>query len=86
MKNQRSWLFWLITVVDFPALLLGIVEATLRLIDSGHSTEFTIESVVDGAVFAPISPSLHFIRFSIFMRSSRIGQNLAPLSRNLAYP
>ncbi len=30
-----------------------------------------------GTVFAPIFPSLHFIRLSIFMRSSRIGQNLA---------
>ena len=30
-----------------------------------------------GTVFAPISRSLRFIRFSIFMRSSRIGQNLA---------
>jgi len=30
-----------------------------------------------GTVFAPISSSLHFIRLSIFMRSSRIGQNLA---------
>ena len=49
MKNQRFWLFWLITVVGFPALLLGIVEATLRFIDSGHPTDFTIESVVDGA-------------------------------------
>jgi tetratricopeptide (TPR) repeat protein len=197
MKNQRYWLFWLITVVGFPALLLGILEATLRFIDAGHSTDFTIESVVDGVtvrrdnggfarqffpaeiareplvfsfprekpegtyrifvlgasaaqgdpeptfgfsrilermlkhgypsvdfeiintavtavnshvvrliarevagfqgdlfifylgnnevvgpygagtVFAPIFPSLHFIRFSIFMRSSRIGQNLA---------
>jgi tetratricopeptide (TPR) repeat protein len=49
MKNQRFWLFWLITVVGFPALLLGILEATLRFIDSGYSTEFTVESVVDGA-------------------------------------
>jgi len=48
MKNQRFWLFWLITVVGFPALLLGILEATLRFIDAGHSTDFTIESVVDG--------------------------------------
>jgi tetratricopeptide (TPR) repeat protein len=49
MKNQRFWLFWLITVVGFPVLLLGIVEAALRFIDSGHSTDFTIESAVGGA-------------------------------------
>jgi tetratricopeptide (TPR) repeat protein len=51
MKNQRSGLFWIVTVVGFPALLLGIVEATLRFSDSGHPTEFTIESDVDGASF-----------------------------------
>jgi tetratricopeptide (TPR) repeat protein len=48
MKNQRFWLFWLITVIGFPALLLGILEAALRFIDVGHSTDFTIETVVDG--------------------------------------
>jgi tetratricopeptide (TPR) repeat protein len=48
MKNKRFWLFWLITVVGFPALLLGILEATLRFIDSGYSTDFTLESVADG--------------------------------------
>jgi tetratricopeptide (TPR) repeat protein len=49
MKNKRFWLFWPITVVGFPILVLGIVEATLRFIDSGYSTEFTIESSIDGA-------------------------------------
>jgi len=48
MKNQRFWLFWLITVIGVPALLLGILEATLRFIDFGRSTEFTIELDVDG--------------------------------------
>jgi hypothetical protein len=49
MKNQRLWLFWLITVVGFPALLLGSVEAALRLLEVGHSPEFTIESASEGA-------------------------------------
>jgi tetratricopeptide (TPR) repeat protein len=49
MKNKQLWLFWPITVVGFPILLLGSMEATLRFIGSGYPTEFTIESTVDGA-------------------------------------
>jgi len=36
-----------------------------------------------GTVFSPISPSLTFIRSAILLRSSRIGQNLARVSRLL---
>jgi tetratricopeptide (TPR) repeat protein len=48
MNSRRLWTFRLITFVAVPLLLLGILEAGLRLLAPGHSTDFTIETVIGG--------------------------------------
>jgi tetratricopeptide (TPR) repeat protein len=49
MSNRRLWIFRLITFILVPALLLGILEAGLRLLAPGPSTDFVTKTVVNGA-------------------------------------
>lgn len=48
MTSQRLWIYRLISLIVIPVVLLGTLEAGLRLLGSGYSTDFTTESVVDG--------------------------------------
>lgn len=48
MSNRRLWIFRLITFILVPVLLLGILEASLRLFAPGDSTDFTTKTLVDG--------------------------------------
>jgi tetratricopeptide (TPR) repeat protein len=47
-SRLRLWSFRLVTFILIPVLLLGILEAGLRLLAPGHSTDFTTKAVVDG--------------------------------------
>jgi len=46
MTSRRLWIFWIITVIVIPVVLLGMLEAGFRLLGSGYSTDFTTEKVV----------------------------------------
>ena len=56
MKSRRLWIFRVITFVLVPLLLLGILEAGLRLLAPGYSTGFTIETVVGGVTVRRENP------------------------------